>query len=90
MINTFPARFGGYYDDGMQRKLGLGASQSGDRELVQGLLGCMAENRADFTLTFRRLCDVATQEVQHDGPMGSCSRIRKRSISGPWAGASVC
>ena len=29
----------------------------------------MAENHADFTLTFRRLCDVATQEVQHDGPV---------------------
>ena len=69
VINTFPARFEGYYDDGMQLKLGLGASQSGDRDLVQALLGCMAENHADFTLTFRRLCDVATQEVQHDGPV---------------------
>ena len=29
----------------------------------------MAENRADFTLTFRRLCDVATQEVHLYGPV---------------------
>jgi uncharacterized protein YdiU (UPF0061 family) len=29
----------------------------------------MEEHKADFTLTFRRLCDAATADAQHDGPL---------------------
>jgi uncharacterized protein YdiU (UPF0061 family) len=44
---------------GMRRKLGLLTERDGDAALAEGLLNCMAVNRADFTLTFRRLCDAA-------------------------------
>jgi uncharacterized protein YdiU (UPF0061 family) len=44
---------------GMRRKLGLVVEREGDAALVQNLLQYMAANRADFTLTFRRLCDAA-------------------------------
>jgi serine/tyrosine/threonine adenylyltransferase len=47
------------YSAGLRRKLGLSAGREGDAELAQDLLDRMAANHADFTLTFRRLCDAA-------------------------------
>ncbi len=44
---------------GLQRKLGLLTEQPGDAALSEELLERMAANRADFTLTFRRLCNAA-------------------------------
>ncbi|MGA9668961.1 MAG: YdiU family protein [Terracidiphilus sp.] len=44
---------------GLRRKLGLFTEREGDAELAQDLQDRMAANRADFTLTFRRLCDAA-------------------------------
>ncbi|GJD29508.1 Protein adenylyltransferase SelO [Methylobacterium adhaesivum] len=54
----FSTRFGAAYRGGLADKLGL----SGDRDgaaLADDLLTRMAENGADFTLTFRHLCDAA-------------------------------
>jgi uncharacterized protein YdiU (UPF0061 family) len=42
---------------GLRRKLGLFTDREGDARLAEDLLERMAANRADFTLTFRRLCD---------------------------------
>jgi len=44
---------------GLRRKLGLFTEREGDAALAQDLLERMAANCADFTLTFRRLCDAA-------------------------------
>ena len=44
---------------GLRRKLGLFTEQDGDVALAEDLLKLMANNRADFTLTFRRLSDAA-------------------------------
>jgi uncharacterized protein YdiU (UPF0061 family) len=44
---------------GLRRKLGLTTEREGDAALAEHLLERMATNRADFTLTFRRLCDAA-------------------------------
>jgi uncharacterized protein YdiU (UPF0061 family) len=44
---------------GLRRKLGLFTEREGDAALAEDLLNRMATNRADFTLTFRRLCDAA-------------------------------
>ncbi len=43
----------------LRRKMGLFTEQEGDLKLAQDLLERMAANQADFTLTFRRLCDAA-------------------------------
>ena len=43
----------------LRRKIGLLTEREDDRALAQDLLERMAANRADFTLTFRRLCDAA-------------------------------
>jgi protein adenylyltransferase len=44
---------------GLRRKLGLFTEREGDAALAEDLLERMRANRADFTLTFRRLCDAA-------------------------------
>ena len=43
----------------ISRKLGLFTSESEDEALIQSLLDIMQDNEADFTLTFRRLCEGA-------------------------------
>ncbi len=45
--------------DGFRRKLGLSDPRDDDEALVTDLLDRMALGKADFTLTFRRLCDAA-------------------------------
>jgi len=44
---------------GLRRKIGLSVELEGDAALGEDLLERMAVNRADFTLTFRRLADAA-------------------------------
>ncbi|WP_338665793.1 YdiU family protein [Pararoseomonas sp. SCSIO 73927] len=55
----FAPAFEGAYLEGLRAKIGLPGGSAGDAALAGELLKAMAENRADFTLTFRRLCDVA-------------------------------
>jgi serine/tyrosine/threonine adenylyltransferase len=58
-INAFPAIFETAYAAGMRRKLGLNTSRPDDLIVAQDLLAAMAANKADYTLTFRRLADAA-------------------------------
>ena len=58
-LTGFGERFEAAYLGGMRRKIGLDEERDGDAALAQDLLKAMAENAADFTLTFRRLCDAA-------------------------------
>jgi uncharacterized protein YdiU (UPF0061 family) len=57
------AAFGPQYEAarlaGLRRKLGLFTEHDGDAALAEDLLQRMAASRADFTLTFRRLCASA-------------------------------
>ncbi len=58
-LAAFSTQFETARTAGLRRKLGLATEHPGDAELAHTLLGRMAANRADFTLTFRRLCDAA-------------------------------
>lgn len=58
-LSSFGDRFNLAYLGGLRRKLGLSDEQEGDLALAQDLLDRMAANKADFTLTFRQLCDAA-------------------------------
>ncbi|HEY0169564.1 MAG TPA: YdiU family protein [Pyrinomonadaceae bacterium] len=51
---------------GLRRKLGLLTEREGDAELGRDLLQEMAANGADYTLTFRRLCDAASGQEDDD------------------------
>jgi uncharacterized protein YdiU (UPF0061 family) len=58
-LDTFAPRFETAFNAGMRKKLGLFTEREGDLELMRDLLTVMAENQADFTLTFRRLSEAA-------------------------------
>src|ERR1700734_1396938 len=60
-LAAFGPQFEAAYDAGLRRKLGLFTEREGDSALIQDLLTRMAANQADFTLTFRRLCDAAAR-----------------------------
>ena len=66
-IDAFGARFETAWARGLSCKLGLLGSRPDDPSLARDLLQRMAENRADFALTFRRLCDAG------DGSEGSAA-----------------
>jgi protein adenylyltransferase len=61
-LAAFDPQFEAARAAGLRRKLGLFTERDGDAALVEDLLDRMAANRADFTLTFRRLCEAAGLE----------------------------
>jgi serine/tyrosine/threonine adenylyltransferase len=66
-LSAFAPQFEAAYVAGLRRKLGLLAEREGDAALAQDLLERMAANRADFTLTFRRLSDAAAGSNGDEG-----------------------
>jgi len=60
-LEAFEPQFEMARSAGLRRKLGLFTACEDDAALAKDLLERMAANRADFTLTFRRLCDVAAR-----------------------------
>ena len=66
-VSAFPDSFEDYWLAGMRGKLGLLREEEGDRDLILGLFEAMRANAADFTLTFRRLCDAAQDEEADAG-----------------------
>jgi uncharacterized protein YdiU (UPF0061 family) len=94
-LSFFGVRFEAARLAGLRRKLGLFTEDEGDAALAQGLLDRMATNRADFTLTFRRLCDAvvssegdagvralfAEPRAYHSWATGWRRRLEKESVS---------
>jgi uncharacterized protein YdiU (UPF0061 family) len=58
-LAAFEPQFNATRTAGLLRKIGLNTEREGDLALAEELLECMHVNRADFTLTFRRLCEAA-------------------------------
>jgi serine/tyrosine/threonine adenylyltransferase len=59
VVAGFMDSFDAHFLAGMRLKLGLATAADGDAGLVGGLLATLRAEGADFTLVFRRLCDVA-------------------------------
>ncbi len=59
VLGGFAPTFHAAHLGGFRAKLGLAAEGDDDLALLQDLLDRMAASKADFTLTFRRLCDAA-------------------------------
>jgi uncharacterized protein YdiU (UPF0061 family) len=57
-LDQFLPAFQSAYLDGLRHKLGFATRHEDDLALARDLLDRMAENHADFTLTFRRLADA--------------------------------
>jgi uncharacterized protein YdiU (UPF0061 family) len=62
-LETFAPRFSDRSLAGVRRKLGLSVREDGDAALADDLLARMHGNQADFTLTFRGLCDAAESQA---------------------------
>jgi len=69
LLETFQARHETRFHETFAAKLGLAQWREGDDELITALLECMHDNRADMTLTFRRLSDVRADDGDDDGPV---------------------
>jgi uncharacterized protein YdiU (UPF0061 family) len=61
-IDAFPDLYMAAYQNVMSKKLGIAKRSADDEALVQDLLTLMQEDKTDFTLTFRRLSDLAGPE----------------------------
>jgi uncharacterized protein YdiU (UPF0061 family) len=70
VLDAFAVRCEQCWLDGMRAKIGLATAQGDDRELVQALLDAMHASAADYTLTFRRLCDAAADARADDRVRG--------------------
>ena len=81
-IAAFATRFETAYTAGFRRKLGLCQPRPDDLSLEQDLLERMASNGADFTLTFRRLCDATSRP---DGDAAVRSLFTDPSAFDDWA-----
>ena len=60
VLGAFGDNFNDAYKAGLRNKLGLFTEREDDQALAQELLDAMAKGKADFTLTFRRLSDAAS------------------------------
>lgn len=58
-LGGFAPAFGAAWRTGLLGKIGIVQEEAGDEALILDLFERMAANRADFTLTFRRLADAA-------------------------------
>ena len=60
-VDAFPERYNAEWLGVMRAKLGLAEARDGDRALIEALLERMAEQGADWTLTFRALSDLPAE-----------------------------
>jgi uncharacterized protein YdiU (UPF0061 family) len=81
-LTAFEPQFETAYHEGLGRKLGLTVAGEGDRDLGKDLLERMAANRADFTLTFRRLCDAVAGP---EGDVGGRGLFANPAAYDEWA-----
>ena len=58
-VDEFPALYERAHLEGLATKLGLAELAAADMSMVEGLFELMTEEKMDFTLTFRRLYDLA-------------------------------
>ena len=81
-LATFAPQFEAALAAGLGRKLGFLTERDGDDSFAQDLLGRMAANQADFTLTFRRLCTAA---IGPEGDEGVRTLFAEPSAYDAWA-----
>jgi uncharacterized protein YdiU (UPF0061 family) len=73
VLEGYAARYASAWLAGMRAKCGLtacsGAKSDEDKTLIEDLLDVMANNRADFTLTFYYLSRLADQPSEQDNDL---------------------
>jgi uncharacterized protein YdiU (UPF0061 family) len=66
-LERFASRFERAHLGVMRAKLGLAREEKDDGALLEGLLGRLAASHVDYSLFFRRLCDVAAEPTLDAG-----------------------
>jgi uncharacterized protein YdiU (UPF0061 family) len=70
-VDRFMDCFQGHWKAVIRAKIGLGADEEeGDQELIRDLMVTLYEQKADYTLAFRRLADAAESEAADDALQG--------------------
>jgi len=70
-LGAYTTRFQHSYHQGLSRKIGLVETSDAGQAIASSLLESMARNRADFTLTFRRLSELRLDEPVRDAGVRS-------------------
>ena len=65
-LDAYAPAFEATHHPGFRAKIGLAEERDGDLELVTDLLRRMGEQKADFTLTFRRLAELERDDTGND------------------------
>ena len=73
-LGAFEPAFDARFNAGLRAKIGLEREQEGDVDLALDLLRRMAEEGADFTLTFRRLSDAHGAAADNDDDLRALFR----------------
>jgi uncharacterized protein YdiU (UPF0061 family) len=81
-IERFPDLFRTAYLEVAAAKLGIASPHPDDLQLMQDFLDLMAAQRADFTLTFRLLCDAAEGDATDAALLAS---LGGAELFDPWA-----
>ena len=83
VVDTFPHRFASAHRAGLARKLGVAELRETDQSLADELFDTMAQYQLDFTLTFRRLADLAgAGEDDGDGTVAQLFEVPDPLL--PW------
>jgi uncharacterized protein YdiU (UPF0061 family) len=87
-LGAFEPAFDARFNAGLRAKIGLAAERDGDVDLALDLLRRMAEQGADFTLTFRRLSAVDGADAGNDPESEAAVRalFREPAAFDEWAG----
>jgi len=83
-VDTFPDRYMAAYLDNMRKKLGFTQCEPDDAALIQDLLDLMQQQNTDFTLTFRRLSDLADPQKSSSGGISPVFELPETYM--PWLG----
>ena len=67
-LGAYSGRFEAHYRDGILRKVGLEEPSDTNLEVASRFLELMAEGRADFTLSFRGLCELPLDAADGEEP----------------------
>jgi serine/tyrosine/threonine adenylyltransferase len=85
-LEPFKVEFAHAMVSGLRAKLGLATEHSDDATLADDLLRLMAEDKADFTITWRRMADIDTARdcfLQRDKFDAWAERYRTRLATEP-------
>ncbi|MFS8111564.1 YdiU family protein [Rhizobium jaguaris] len=80
VIKAYGERFQAHWLTGMRAKIGLATEEDDDLDLIQALLALMQQQQADFTLTFRRLSDLA----ESDEEAAFAAGFKDPASAAPW------